>query len=74
MGERPGKREKDPRILVNTQVLFPHPNEQEVRQKFQEAFVDEKGDPGQTPTQRWNTQIVEVIWESYRIIVQEYRD
>jgi len=36
-----------------------HPNKEEIRQKCQEACMDEQGGPGQTQTQKGNIQRVE---------------
>lgn len=36
-----------------------HPEQEEVRQESQEAYVDEQDDPGQIPTPKRNLQSVE---------------
>jgi len=49
-----------------------HPNKEQIRQKHQEAFMDEQGGPGQTQAQkgryrRWKHG--QVAWEEYRKVV-----
>jgi len=49
-----------------------HPHKEEVRQKCQEACMDEQGVPGQTQAQKgtyrmWRQR--QVTWEEYREIV-----
>ncbi|GAB0206149.1 mitochondrial enolase superfamily member 1 [Grus japonensis] len=54
-----------------------HPNREEVRQKHQEAPMDEQGAPGQSQTKKeayrgWKQG--QVAWEEYRETVQAARD
>ncbi|GAB0210106.1 mitochondrial enolase superfamily member 1 [Grus japonensis] len=55
-----------------------HPNNQEARQKHQEAPIDEQGAPGQSQTQKkeayrgWKQG--QVAWEEYRETVRAARD
>ncbi|PKU31591.1 hypothetical protein llap_18106 [Limosa lapponica baueri] len=69
--ESDGIRPWLPRKLVDTEgspspsSRAVHPNEQEVKQKRQEACVDEQGVPGQTQAQKGSMQKVEarmVYW------------
>ncbi|KAJ7416955.1 hypothetical protein BTVI_34319 [Pitangus sulphuratus] len=66
------------RKLVNIQgspppSSRPHPDEEEIRQKFLEAYMDEKGASGQTQTQKRSPE-VEARTGKYREIVQAARD
>jgi len=61
MGQSPGGK-RGPRKLVNTKGSTPpspgvmHPNKAEVRQKHQEACMDEQGAPGRSQTQKGSLQ------------------
>ncbi|GAB0175874.1 mitochondrial enolase superfamily member 1 [Grus japonensis] len=49
-----------------------HPNKEEVKQKHQEAPVDEEGAPGQSQTKKRKQG--QVAWEEYRETVRVARD